>query len=139
MKVKTFLSLEYFYVYNSNDVESEEYDNCCPYLSENPLIGGKILAQKGNGCTHGYENDGEPKYEHQGIEDHNLFYITGATLRGELFKAYPANKGHIGGNERQHTGGDEREQPCKKSDIDGNVLNFHLPNHARMPRSSERG
>ena len=107
MKVKAFLSLECFYVYNSDDVKSEEYDNCCPHLSENTLIGGKILAKKGDGCTHRNKNDTKAEYEHQGVENDDLFYITRTTLRGKLFKAYPANKGDIGGNKGQHARGDE--------------------------------
>jgi hypothetical protein len=114
-KLKSFVSLKDFYIYNTNDVESKEYDKGCSHLPENSLMGDKVLAQKGYGCPHSDKNNRKPENEHEGVKDNELLHLGRVVLRSKLFKGYPADKGNIGWDKGQYTGGYEGKQPCKKS------------------------
>jgi len=62
-EAKSPVVLKDFYIYHANYVEPKEYDSCRSDLSENSLMGSKVLAQKGYGGTHGYKYNTEPSYE----------------------------------------------------------------------------
>ncbi len=103
-KLKSLVSLKHSYIYKANDMEPKENDNGCSHLSENSLIGDKILAEKRNGCPHGNKDNRKAKNKHEGVKDDDLLHLRRFVLSSELFKGYPADKGNIGRNERQHTG-----------------------------------
>ncbi len=97
--MKSFVSLKDFYIYDANDMEPKEYDNDCSHLSEDSLVGSKVLAQKGYGRPHSDKNNRKPENEHEGVKDDDLLHLRRVVLSRKLFKRYPANKGNIGGEE----------------------------------------
>ncbi len=103
-KLKSSVSLKDSYIHNANDVEPKEYDNGCSQLSENPLMGNKVLAEKGYGCPHSNKDECKPENEHEGVKDDDLFHFRRVVLSSNLFERYPANEGNVGGDKGQHTG-----------------------------------
>ncbi len=104
-KLKSFVSLKDFYINNTDNVEPKKNDNDGSHLSENTLMGNKILAQKGYGCPHSNKNNRKPENEHEGVKDDNLLHLRRVVFSSELFKRYPANKGNVGGDEGEYTRG----------------------------------